>query len=319
MEAGDYVLADVRVQAGQDAEDEAEVIEHHRGTLIRAGGGELGDKGQIVGILVEDLATHFVGKSKGEEVVISMTGPAAHENELIRSQPITMKVHINEVERHEPATIELLATYMGTETEQELRDQIRLTLESNRDRDQRIAMREQICEYLLEKIEMDLPEQMSERQAARSLQQHMMEQMYRGVPEEEITQRLAEMREDHEQQSGRDLKLFFILEKAAKLLEIEVSQKEIHSQIVSMALQQRRRPEKLRQQMQRSGQLESLELQIRNQKVLDQILTKAKITDLATEQGEAKSKKRGAKSKKQGTKSKKQGTKSKKQGTKSEE
>ena len=91
--------------------------------------------------------------------------------------------------------------------------------------------------------------------------------------------RVAEAREGSQEEARRDLKLFFVMEQAAKQLEIEVTDRAVNGQIAMMAMQQGRRPEKLRQEMARSGQLETLYGNMRQQKTLDAILEKAKVTE----------------------------------------
>jgi FKBP-type peptidyl-prolyl cis-trans isomerase (trigger factor) len=58
-----------------------------------------------------------------------------------------------------------------------------------------------------------------------------------------------------------------------------VTEDEVNSRIAFMAWQQNRRPEKLRQEYIRSGEIENLYLQLREQKTLDKILEKAKVTE----------------------------------------
>ena len=62
-------------------------------------------------------------------------------------------------------------------------------------------------------------------------------------------------------------------------LEIEVTENEINGRIAMMAMQQQRRPEKLRSEMRNRGELEQLYLSIREQKTLDAILEKASVTE----------------------------------------
>ena len=121
---------------------------------------------------------------------------------------------------------------------------------------------------------------MTGRQAQRTLQREAMELAYRGVPQQEIDQQIAERRADTEEKARRHLKLFFIIDAAAEQLKVEVTEAEINGRIAMIALHQGRRPEKLRQHLQRSGELEFLVLQIREQKTLEAILEKAKVKEI---------------------------------------
>lgn len=276
----DFVLADVHIYAGENAGEGAEVISHHHGMYILINGAEADYKGHVAGIVVQELAKKLAGKKVGDDVRISMTGPANHENDKIKEQPITIGIHIQSIERMEPASIETLLEQYGMESEEQLRTRVRENAEQRAQNEQKSSMYDQVRKQLLDKVELELPEKMTGRQTARVLRNQAMDLAYRGVPEQQIEQQIAELRSSSEEEAKRQLKLFFILDQAAKDLNIEVNDQEVNGRITMMALYQGRRPEKLRQQMQRSGEIESLFLSIRDQKTLDKILESAKITDV---------------------------------------
>ncbi|MEL7087808.1 MAG: hypothetical protein AAGL98_05100, partial [Planctomycetota bacterium] len=102
----------------------------------------------------------------------------------------------------------------------------------------------------------------------------------------------------------KQLKTFFILDKAAKDLDIEVAENEINGRISMMAMQQQRRPEKLRNEMRQRGELEQLYLSIREQKTLDKIIEQATVTEVADTPGSSDEDAKPKKSKKKSTKKK---------------
>ncbi|MCX5659596.1 MAG: trigger factor [Planctomycetota bacterium] len=280
VSAGDFILCDVKVLAGADAGEGAEVLLSHPTAYVFVTGEDRQFKGHVVGIIVEDLGKRLIGKNTGETVDISTTGPVSHEHEKIKNQPITIRVNIQKVERLELAPIESLVKQAGLATEADLRDRVRQGIQARAERDQTSAQHRQICNYLLEKVALELPVGLTGRQTARILRREAMDLAYRNVPEHEIERQIAEMRGTSEENARRQLKLFFILDQAAKDLNIDVSEGEVNGRIHMLAMQQGRRPEKVRQQMSRGGEIEQLYLQIREQKTLDSILAKAKITDV---------------------------------------
>jgi trigger factor len=286
-EEGDYLSTDVTVLAGEDAKDDAEKLLEAPDTYVLVTGKKRDYKGHVAGIVVDDLGKLMKGKKPGDTETISMTGPAGHENEKIKGQPITIKIAIKKIERIDPAPIEDLPGLMGVESVDDLKARIKQMLEQRHEQNQRADMHKQVADYLTEHVELELPKGVTGRQTARVLQRQQMELAYRGVPEDEIAQKIAEMREGSEEEAIRQLKLFFILDQAAKDLEVEVQENEINGRIAMMAYQQGRRPEKLRQEMHKRGQIEQLYLQVREQKVMDQIIEKASVTEV---KGEAKSK-----------------------------
>lgn len=277
---GDYLFADVVVLAGKDAGEDAETLLDAPDTYVLVPGKTRDDKGHVAGIVVDDLGKRLKGKKAEDVESISMTGPKGHEDEKIKGQPITVKVTIKRIERVEPAPIEDLPSLLGVESVDDLKLRIRQSLEQRHKQNQRADMHKQVADYLAKNVDLDLPKGVTGRQTARVLQRQQMELAYRGVPEDEIAQQIAEAREGSEEEAIRQLKLFFILDQAAKHLDVQVNENEINGRIAMMAQQQGRRPEKLRQEMHKRGQIEQLYLQIREQKVMDQIIEKATVTEV---------------------------------------
>jgi len=170
-----------------------------------------------------------------------------------------------------------LITMLGVESEDDLKTRIKEDLQQRKEREQQSKKHDQLREQLLEKIDFELPEKVAGRQIARNLQNQAMQFAYQGMKEEEIESKLADMRTENEEQARKDLRLFFILDRIAKDNEVEVTPEEINGRIYQMAMMRQTRPEKLRQQMQQSGEIESLYMSIREQKTLDKILEGAKV------------------------------------------
>lgn len=308
VQPGDYLTANVVVRAGADANDEAELLAGDPQSTVFVPAAEGDGKGNIGGILVEGLRDKLVGKKVGDELRLSITGPKNHEDERIREQQVTIIAKIDLIARRELATIEKLVEVSGLETVEKLNERVKEVLTERNERQQQSAMQTQVAQWLESQVNLDLPEGITGRQSARLLRRRAMELAYQGVSEQEIQQRIAELRESSDEDARRQLKLFFIIDQAAKKLEIDVNESEINSRVALIAMQQGRRPEKLRQQMQRSGELEALYLSIREGKTLDKILESAKVIEVDASELEAEQaeKAKASKPKKKSTKAKKE-------------
>ncbi len=277
----DYVKADVRILAGKDAKDDAQEIKQHTDTWIVVHGKQQDYKGHAAGIVVEKLGKQLIKKKAGDRVAVSLTGPASHEDERIKDQPITMRIQINAVERVKPIGVEDLVERWGAESPDQLRQKLREMLEDRAQREQKADMHKQVNDYLMQQVQLELPEGMTSRQTERLLHRRKLDLVYRNsASEQEVEAMVAQMREESEEEAINQLKQFFIMDKAAKALAIDVSQAEVNGRIAMMAMQDGRRPEKLRQEMVKRGEIEYLYLQIREQKTLDKILESAKITEV---------------------------------------
>jgi len=276
---GDYVESNVKILVGKDAKDDAEVAFEQAGAYTLVHGEDKEFKGHVAGILIGDLGKQLAGKKPGETLSVSMDGPDGHENEKIKGSPITVKLDITKVHRLAPAEVADLLPRFGMENEDELNERVKTMLEQRNEQTQQAESHKQLTEQLVDGTTLELPEGLKSRQIERALQRERMQMMYQGTSAEEVEAKLAETRTQGEEAAVKQLKTFFVLDKAAKNLEIEVTENEINGRIAMMAMQQQRRPEKLRSEMRNRGELEQLYLSIREQKTLDAILEKASVTE----------------------------------------
>ncbi len=272
--ARDYITADVVVREAGGSEALAE----YPGTQALVPGEERKFKGAVAGILVEDLGKSLDGQKAGAKVVVKAKGPAQHEDEKLRDKDLEIELSLSRIERLTPLKPEQLGEQMGLAGVDELRGQVKERLEGQATITQQQAMAQQIGEALVDQVKMEaLPENLSARQADRALQNRAMELMYRGVQPDEIEQQLAELRASSQEQAQRELKRLFVLDAAARSLEIEVSEAEVNGRIVQIAAQQGKRPERVREELSRNGQIESLFIQVREEKTLGRLLEDAKV------------------------------------------
>jgi trigger factor len=277
VQIGDFIQGDVHILAGEDAGDDAEVLEHHPGAYVLVNGEQMDYKGHVAGIVVEDMGKRLPGKKLGETERISMTGPESHENEQIKNQPITITLRIDQVQRVEPASVETVAEQAGVESTDELRDRIKEMLQQRKEREQQQDAHRQVTDQLCEMVDFDLPEGLTSQQTEQLLERKRMQFLYSGTDPEQLEQKLAEARSESEEEARRELKSHFIIDKAAHELNVEVAQNEINQQVYMQAMQQGRRPETVQKEMRDRGELQQLYMQLRETKALDAIMEKATV------------------------------------------
>jgi len=244
-------------------------------------------RGQMLGIMIDDLGPRLEGRKIGDEVIFETVGPESHEREELRGAKVKVIYTIRESERIEPATPESLAEQFGLGAVENLRAQIQLGLERRRDSEQRAAMREQVFTHLTNAVDFELPEKLSAGQIQRNLDIMRMEMLHRGMDGEEVERRLAEIRGDSETDTRRRLKLFFILARLAEHFKVEVSEAEINGRIAQIAASRNLRPDQARAELQRANRLGDVALSIRESKTADRIVDRAVITDIDAAQWNA--------------------------------
>lgn len=271
--AGDVVTADVRITGDGFAEH------HHKDHVIRVA------PGQVEGLPLVDLPTALAGKKVGETASLTIKVPEAHPNEAWRGKDATVELTLSQV-RHRilPEINEDFAKGAGYESLEQLRQQVRTSLEARLQGETQRAMRDQVCAYLLSKTQFDLPEGVAARHATRLLQRRYVDLLQRGVPREKIDENLAQLQAAVEQQSQADLRLTFVLAKVADNFGLKVEEGEVNSRIAAMANEYNRRPEKMKQELEQEGTLGEVETSLLEEKALDALLTKAKVTEVSAEQ-----------------------------------
>lgn len=243
-----------------------------------------GDEGMILGVIVPDLAKQVGTPKQGEKLTITLSGPENHEVEAIRGKDLTIAYEITNVYRIVPAVISDLVAKYGFNDDEQLREMVGMQLTQRAEVQQQSVMRQQVSKYLADHTDFELPQGLTAQQAARTLERRRMELMYRGVNPAEIEQHMAELRSASAQSAASELKNFFILNKAAEQLEVQVQEPEINARIVQMAQQQGKRPQQVQDELIKSGQAQTLVQQVREHKTIDTILNDAQIEEVSADE-----------------------------------
>jgi trigger factor len=269
VEAKDYITADVHLKLNGN------VVAHQHDAQLVARPARIG------GIEIPDFETQIAGAKPGETRTFNVTAPANHQNEAIRGQAIQMEIAVKDIKKLELAEItpEFLDD-LGFVSEQEIRDALREQMEERITYDVAQAQREQVSKYLLDNTVLELPTKLSMKQVDRVVQRRAIDLLMRGIPREQVEAQLDQLRYGAEEEAGKELKLFFILQKIAADQENDVDEAELNGRIALLAAQRGERPEKVKQEMAKDGSLTSLYIQMREQKALDQILLSAAIEEV---------------------------------------
>ena len=274
--AGDYCIGQ-----GTMKDDEGTVLIDLEGAVIQVPDAKVdGGKGQILGVIVDDFAKQLGTLTAGTNVSIKCTGPESHENEAVRGKALTIEYKVERVERIIPASIEQLVARYGLGSEQELRENVTLRLNHKVLLEQQSTMRHQIAANLIDAIKMELPEGVTEQQAARNVQRRRFELMHQGVAEAEIEGHLAELRAASQTSAVRELKMFFILARIAETHDIKINEDEVKGHIAQMAMERGVRPDELQKELIQTNQLGLIVQQLREHKALDVVLQNADVKEL---------------------------------------
>jgi trigger factor len=112
------------------------------------------------------------------------------------------------------------------------------------------------------------------------LQRQYTNLLKQGLSKEQLDEHMEQMRAGSEEQAKEQLKTFFIMDKVAEKLGIEVTDEEVNGHVAQIAIQRGQRPERLREDMLRDGTLAQFKLEVREEKCIAKLLETAKITEV---------------------------------------
>ncbi len=279
FQAGDRLIGQVTVVKEGD---EKPLFDNEQ-SVITCPGPEDGGRGPVLGLMIDGLAAIISGRAVGETLSIEAVGPEAHEREDIRGAKLTISFRITDGQRPKPATIEQLLKNFEVESEEILRDQMRMALQHQRDQEQATAMREQVYKHLLAAVDMELPEKLSASQAARALEGQRLRMLERGLSPDEVERTLAEIRGDSEAQSQNRLKHFFLSRRLGDHFKVDVTEQEVNGRIATIAAEHGQRPDQLRAELARTGRINEVARMVFEQKAADRVIAKAAIQEIPSE------------------------------------
>jgi trigger factor len=218
------------------------------------------------------------GESRTGQARITQDAP----NEALRGKTLAAEFRVHEVKKLElpeltPAFLDQLG---GFDSEEELREAIRGSLEHRLEYTQRQRTREQVLATLTVAADWDLPPELLRRQSRRELDRSVLELRRSGFSENEIRAHGNELSQNSRQSTARALKQHFMLERIAEEEKIEDQPEDYDFEIDLIARQSGETPRRIRAQLEKRGLMDTLRNQIIERKVLDLILSHAKFKDV---------------------------------------
>lgn len=250
------------------------------------------ERGFVGKVFVDGLDKVLVGAKANDVKTTSTDVPATFYDEKYRGKKVEVEIKVNDVKQLEPAALnEDFYKRIGVANADELKKTLRERNEKNIERQQREVMRQEVRDYLNEKVDFELPMDVVADQSRNILQRQYTRMLLQGAKAEDITKQMEELKASSDQQAQLQLKAFFVMDAVAKKLNIEATEEEINGYIAQAAMYRQTRPEKLREQMARDGSLAEAAMEIREMKCIDKILETAKVSEAEPTKIEEKQKK----------------------------
>ena len=268
---GDYVVVNIAFKLGDEvlSQAEEEVIRIRPVLSFRDGKIEKFDK------LMKGVKA---GETREVEVTLSDSTPNAE----LRGKKVNGTFEVLEVKRLElpDLTPELLQELGDFESEEDLRDALKTSLERRLSYQQNQQARKQVLAQLTVAADWELPPDLLERQSQRELERAVLELRASGFNENEIRARVNELSQNSRAATAQALKEHFILERIVEEEGIEAEPDDYDREIELIAMQRDESPRRVRAQIEKADLMDALRNQIIERKAIDLILSHARFKEV---------------------------------------
>jgi trigger factor len=269
-ELGDYLIADMITRDGDQILSELKEVRMRIEPQLA-----------FKDAVAEKFGKQTIGAKAGDERVVDIKLSDNSADEKRRGKVVKATLAIQDVKtmRLPELTPEFLER-LGVDSEDKLRETVRVLLNRRLEYTQRQSARQQVLEQIAQASSWELPRDLLMRQARRAMSRRIMEMRTNGISEDEIRGRTRLLERDILASTALALKEHFVLQKIAEVEKIDVDDDDIENEIERMAYQSDESPRRVRARLEKEDMLEALAIELVERKALDLILDSAQYQDV---------------------------------------
>jgi trigger factor len=246
-------------------------------------GGKDDDAELVIGSnrFIPGFEEQLVGLKAGDEKVITVTFPADYPAENLAGKEATFDIKVKDVAA--AAEVEIndeLATKLGLESAEKLREIVRGQIESQYGSMTRQKVKRQILDQLDEMYKFDTPERLVDAEFENIWRQINtdLQQSGKTFADEDTTEEAA--REEYRKLAERRVRLGLVLSEIGEKAGVQVTDEEMQRSLYEQLRQFPGQEKQILEYFQKTpGAAASLRAPIFEEKVVDHLLTEIKVTD----------------------------------------
>lgn len=237
---------------------------------------ELGSKS-----FIDDFEEQLVGSKVGDKKTVKVAFPKDYHAPDLAGKKAEFKVNVKELRAPKPVELtDELAKQLGLATLADLKKRVGDDIKADYDRISRAIIKRHLLDKLADMHDFELPPGMVEAEFGGIWKQVEEGKKLGRLPEEEAKKSDEQLKKDYRAIAERRIRLGLLLAEVARQTKIEVSSAELRNAMIAEA---RRFPGQEKAVIdyytQNQGAIERLRAPILEEKVIDHILGKAKITE----------------------------------------
>ncbi len=211
--------------------------------------------------------------------------PADVEQKELAGQKVELTITVKEArEKQQPALDDEFAKDTGeADTLAELREKVRERLLKEDAEEATRELKGQLVKELLKRNPFAVAPALVERQLDSMLERAKLGMAMRGVDIRNANLDEQRLRDELREQANDEVRAAFLIDAIANKEKIEVSDADLEKRLSEMAQSRDKSVPRLKAELQKEGRLDGVRHQIREEKALDLLLSKAKISEKAVD------------------------------------
>jgi trigger factor len=228
-----------------------------------------------------DFGKIMKGVKEGETRTGKVTIPEGAADEEMRGKEIEASFHVVEVMKRElpKLTDEFLDELGDFESEDELRQFVRDSLQRQADYRTQQELRKSVVALLAGSASFDLPSELVKKQTMRELERKVLELRRSGFDEDSIRRFVNASKQNAQSTTEAALREHFILEKIAEEEKLDAEPADYDEEIRLIAEQSDMPARRVRARLEKQGQMDALRNQIVERKVVEMIVEAAQVKE----------------------------------------
>lgn len=224
------------------------------------------------------MGKELIGTSIGDKKDVTVEFPAGFIVKELSGLKAEFKVEVTGMRKSKlPEFNEEFLKQLRVDSEEELRGNIRQHLTEAEEGKAKRAKEDTVCEFLLKKTKLDVPETAVQQQTRNVMYEMARMRMMQGMSQEQVKAQTADMMEEAKVKGEEQVKLRYIMMEIADVEKITADDQEVSEEIARMAVQQGKDASEYRKELEKDDNIEAVRDQLRFGKVVEFLIENAKI------------------------------------------
>lgn len=231
--------------------------------------------------LIPGLGDQLQGLKTGDKSDLEVEFPADFTVEELQGKKAVYSVEVLEVrERKLPEMDDAFFEAQQVTTLDELKERVKGWIEGQKKQERQADLRRQISEKLTASVDFSLPESLVEAETENSMRQVVMENMQRGVAQDQLEANKEDIHAQSRQTAESRVKLQLILSQIAEKESVEVSDQDMSQFVFSQAYQSGQKPDQFVKELKKDqNRLRMAQQSVLLDKTLEMLCGEAKVSD----------------------------------------